>query len=97
MKSTNEIFKEVLIDLGFANHKPSELSNSDYWMATEKAMEIYAEQFKTKADKWDKLDDEIGAFYNEETYDAENDCDFDESEGDLGSIGEVAAIAFGYL
>lgn len=49
------------------------------------------------ADKWDKLDEEIGEFYNESTYDEENDCDFDESEGDLCSIGEVAAIAFNYL
>lgn len=60
-------------------------------------MEDYASEFKLKSEKWDALDEEIGAFYNEETYDAENDCDFDGSEGDLGSIGEVAAIAFGYL
>lgn len=46
MKTTNEIFREVLTETGFGNYKPSEMSNSDYWMCTEQAMEIYAEQFK---------------------------------------------------
>jgi hypothetical protein len=44
-----------------------------------------------KAEKWDKLDDEIGKFYNEE------DEDSDEDEGSLLEIGETACIAFGYL
>ena len=48
MKTTNVIFKEVLDELGFSGCKPSEMSNSDYWMCTEKAMERYAEQFKKK-------------------------------------------------
>jgi len=91
MKTTNEIFKEVLIDLGFADHKPSELSNSDYWMATEKAMELYAEQFKIKADKWDKLDSDIGKYYEIE------EDSMEEEEGSLLEIGETACIAFGYL
>ena len=49
------------------------------------------EKWKQKADKWDKLDDEIGVFYTE---------DYDEDE-DMGmglvSIGEIAAGAFGYM
>jgi len=48
------------------------------------------------SDKWDKLDEEISKFYNEPTYDAENDCEFEE-EGDLIGIGELAAEYFGYL
>jgi len=48
-------------------------------------------------DKWNALDEEIGKYYDEPTYDAENDCDFDEDNGNLCDIGETAAIAFGYL
>lgn len=42
-----------------------------------------------KADKWDKLDEKIGKFYEDDSE--------DENEGDLGDIGELAASAFGYL
>lgn len=52
-------------------------------------MEGYASEFKLKSENWDKLDAEIGEYYNED----ENE----EQEGDLCSIGETAAIAFGYL
>jgi len=57
------------------------------------AEEMLAEEKKyiTKAEKWDKLNDEIGKFYNEE------DEDSDEDEGSLLEIGETACIAFGYL
>nr|DAI89512.1 MAG TPA: hypothetical protein [Caudoviricetes sp.] len=47
-------------------------------------------------DKWDKLDEEIGKFYDEPTYDAENDCEFEE-EGSLLEIGELCCEHFGYL
>jgi hypothetical protein len=43
-KGTNKVFKEVLIELGFDGYKPSEMSNSDYWMCTEKAMLNYSQQ-----------------------------------------------------
>lgn len=46
MKTTTEIFKEVLEELGFAGYKPSQMTNSDYWLCTCAAMERYAEQFK---------------------------------------------------
>lgn len=39
-----------------------------------------------KADQWDKLDQEISEFYKD-----------DDEANDLCDIGEVAAIAFGYL
>lgn len=45
-------------------------------------------KYKPKADKWDKLDEEISKYYPE---------DGSEEEGDLSYIGEAAAIAFGYL
>jgi hypothetical protein len=38
-----------------------------------------------KARKWDKLDEEISKYYE------------DDAEGDLCDIGEAAAAAFGYL
>jgi hypothetical protein len=40
-----------------------------------------------KADKWDKLAEQIGKFYEDD----------DETEGDLADIGELAASSFGYL
>jgi hypothetical protein len=56
------------------------------------AMKEYANQFKeenerlrAKAEKWDALESEIGKFYE------------DDSDADLGDIGEAAAVAFGYL
>lgn len=59
MKSTATIFKEILTETGFGNYKPSEMSNSDYWMCTEKAMERYANQFKNESkDKWIKIESE---------------------------------------
>lgn len=49
------------------------------------------EEWKQKAEKWDKLDNDIAKFYPDES-DGEA-----EKEGDLGDIGEVAARAFGWL
>jgi len=46
---------------------------------------------KTKSEKWDKLDEKIGKYYNEENESTE------EEEGSLLDIGEAAAGAFGYL
>lgn len=57
-------------------------------------MEISQEEYnelKTKADKWDSLDDQISKFYLD---DEDNEEEF---EGDLCDIGEIAAMAFGYL
>ena len=51
------------------------------------SIENLIEKYKIKSEKWDKLDEKIGKFY-------ENDID---DEGNLIDIGEVAAIAFGYL
>ena len=51
---------------------------------------------KTKSEKWDKLDEEIGKYYENDTDDDEESED-GESEGSLLDIGETAAIAFGYL
>jgi len=49
-----------------------------------------------KADKWDKLGDDIGKYYENDTDDDDENED-DEFEGSLLDIGETAAIAFGYL
>ena len=62
----------------------------------QKWLDEYAEQFKRKAEKWDKLDEEIGKYYENDTDDDEENED-EESEGSLLDIGETAAIAFGYL
>jgi len=43
-----------------------------------------------KADKWDILDEKIGAFYVD-------DVSTEDDESGLVGIGEIAAVAFGYL
>jgi hypothetical protein len=54
MKDTQEVFSETLKELGFANHKPSQMTNSDYWLCTDTAMERFADQFKQK---WISVED----------------------------------------
>lgn len=46
-----------------------------------------------KAEKWEKLGDKISEFYQ---YDEDDDYS-DDDMGGLDGIGEVAAMAFGYL
>ncbi len=59
--------------------------------------EMYKSQrilaMKAKAEKWDKLDKEISAYY----FDDNDDELEDEEGGDLLDIGEAAARAFGYM
>ena len=49
------------------------------------------EEFKKKADKWDKLDEKLSSQYFDE------DGEPIEGDGDLTVIGEIAAEAFGLL
>lgn len=54
------------------------------------------EEWKLKAEKWDKLDESIGKCYPD--YDEEgNEIQTEIEDVDLGTIGEIAAKAFGYL
>jgi len=53
------------------------------------------EGFKHKAEKWDKLEEQISKFYADE--DGEYSEDEPEQDGDLCDIGELAAIAFGFM
>lgn len=48
-------------------------------------------EWKRKAEKWDALDEKIAPFY------AEDEEGNFEKEGDIMDIGEIAAVAFGYL
>jgi hypothetical protein len=52
-------------------------------------------ELRAKAEKWDKLGEEIAKYYTNSNgdYDEENP----EEDGDLCSIGEVAATAFGWI
>ena len=59
------------------------------------SIENLIEKFKIISEKWDKLDEKIGKFYENDIDDEENEDG--EDEGNLIDIGEVAAIAFGYL
>jgi len=60
-------------------------------------MEGYASEFKLKSEKWDKLDEAIGKYYEDDDFSGSEYDDHDENEGSLLDIGETAAIAFGYL
>jgi hypothetical protein len=50
MKTTQEVFKDVLEELGFDGYRPKDLTNSDYWMCTTLSMERFANQFITPQD-----------------------------------------------
>lgn len=52
-------------------------------------------ELRTKAEKWDKLEKEIAKYYTDKN--GEYSEDNPEEDGDLISIGETAAIAFGWL
>lgn len=54
------------------------------------------EEWKSKAAKWDKLGDEISKCYcnSEGEYDEDNP---EIEDADLGTIGEMAASAYGWL
>ena len=68
MKTSSEVFIEVLVDLGFSEYKPSQMTNSDYWLCTCTAMERYANYVKDyspqavgELKKWDEL--KIGDYF----------------------------------
>lgn len=52
-------------------------------------------QWKEKAEKWDALDKKIGNFYTDEK--GEYNEDSPQDDGNLLDIGEIAAIAFGWM
>ncbi len=60
------------------------------WKELSPIMNPEVEEWKLKAEKWDKLDEEIGKYYNDQESSSEE-------EGDLLDIGEAAAKAFKYL
>ncbi len=61
---------------------------------TDKEMKIMMD----KANKWDALAKKIEACYGKETEDGEwHEYNEDENDADLCTIGELAAIAFGWL
>lgn len=59
-----------------------------------KYTEKQIEEFKAKADKWDALEDRIAECYGSENEDGEY---IENLDSDLGTIGEIAASAFGFL
>jgi len=55
----------------------------------------YTQSFKKKAEKWDKLSGKISECYVDENGDELSEEDSENI--DLGTIGEIAASAFGWL
>lgn len=101
----DERWEEINIDLSNALHgldkeqninKRLDTSNKDLILSVSKLLktedELIIESYKSKADKWDKLDEQIAKFY------PEDGSLEDEMENDgLIGIGEAAARAFKYL
>jgi hypothetical protein len=55
------------------------------------------EKWKSKAEKWDKLSEEIAKCYPTDYDNEGNELGTEYPDADLGTIGELAAIAFGWL
>lgn len=56
------------------------------------------EEFKNKAERWDKLEEEIASHYiNPETNEPWTDEEAEEKGYNLESMGEAVAIAFNWL
>lgn len=62
-------------------------------MYTEEQIQVW----KSKAEKWDELEQKISAFYGNENEDGDWEELDDDEGGDLYDIGEIAASAFGFL
>ena len=41
--NARQLFKKTVERLGFAGHQPDQMTNSDYWLCTVKAMEEYSD------------------------------------------------------
>ena len=76
-------------DQGFeiVNQGGGRMPNFSGYYATLKGISWGDNPYKGKADKWDKLDEEIGKAYDDDN----------PTEQDLTDIGISAAEAFGYL
>lgn len=90
---------------GFARHFSGKTQlfliavDMEQYKAIEKATsrkEDDVKAWKAKAEKWDKLDKKIAAFYGHED-EKGNWIEKNNNEGGLDLIGEVAAAAFGWL
>lgn len=58
--TAEEQFKSTLEKLGFANHKPSQMTNSDYWLCTCTAMREYAQPYINRVSELEaELDNSI--------------------------------------
>lgn len=91
--TTDELENKIGFQIGFLlfSGKNTETTIEDL----KKIAIEFAEQYKNKADKWEALGEKIAKCYVDENGD---DLSEEESEDiDLGTIGEKAAIAYGWL
>jgi hypothetical protein len=99
MENTNkveksELWNEIYVIIKQSPRKETNEDAVDAPSATT-SVEKIIEKYKIKAEKWDKLDDEIAKCYVDENGDELSE---EETEDiDLGTIGEIAAGAFGWL
>lgn len=91
-----ERFISICKDQGFelVNQGGGRMPNFSGYYATLKGNSWLEKPYKIKADKWDKLDEEISKFYPDGHTDDTEDNEYDDG---LIGIGEAAASAFGYL
>lgn len=84
----------VMLDRSAIDSKPKKeigiKSGECTFVCSESSIELVDEGAFLKAAKWDKLNEKIAPYYNEDDERYNNDMG-------LVSIGEIAASAFGYL
>lgn len=76
-------------------HKEMKKHDKDFLIEMLKSELQKAEELKTKAAKWDALDEKLSPLFGHE--DEETGEWIENEESGLDTIGEVAATAFGYM
>jgi hypothetical protein len=91
--TTEKLENSIGFQIGFLLHSGKSVEETIEHIKN-RAIE-YADQFKVKAEKWEDLGEKIARCYFDENGD---DLSEEESENiDLGTIGEIAASAYGWL
>lgn len=95
MENTNKLERSELWNkiYGIVKQIPRKEINEDAIDASSATtmIEQMFQVYKTKSDKWDELETKIAKIYSQENEST------DEEEGSLLDIGEISALAFGFL
>lgn len=98
-------YRDVIVECEYQNDAKGlsdEVLNSiygvgDYDMVSVDEISEAEKHVYEKAEKWDALDAKLLKFYEEHPETEEGSLDWENDGGGLITIGEMAAMAFGYL